>query len=162
MKTSKAISTPYYTSYVQAIFLAMVASVLLFGLTLFSPAVQIAEASEANASVQLAESTVSNDSIRDGICDGINLDLAGDSDCDPEQAQNDLNEGLMRIINIFTMVAGVSAIIMMIYAGFRYVWSSGSSEGAKSALHTAFYALIGLVLVVFARGIVHYVFTRFM
>jgi hypothetical protein len=49
---------------------------------------------------------------------------------------------------------------MIIYAGFRLVTGGGSAESTKSAKDTILYAIIGLVVVVFAQVIVKFVLVK--
>jgi FtsH-binding integral membrane protein len=46
---------------------------------------------------------------------------------------------------------------MIIYAGFKYVTSGGSSDNANSARNILMYAVIGLIIAVIAQLIVHLV-----
>lgn len=62
-----------------------------------------------------------------------------------------------KIVNIFSFVVGAISIIMIIYGGFRYITSGGSSEGVSSAKSTIIYAIVGLVIVALAQIIVHFV-----
>jgi len=48
-------------------------------------------------------------------------------------------------------------VIMIIYSGFRYITSGGSQEKLGGAKNTLVYAIVGLVIVVIAQIIVHYV-----
>ena len=61
------------------------------------------------------------------------------------------------VVNIFSLVVGVISVIMIIYAGFRYVTSGGDSNSVGSAKNTLIYALVGLFIVAIAQLIVHYV-----
>ncbi|CAM6031702.1 unnamed protein product [Sphagnum compactum] len=61
------------------------------------------------------------------------------------------------VVNIFSVVVGVISVIMIIYAGFRYITSGGESGRVGNAKNTLVYAIIGLVIVVLAQVIVHYV-----
>jgi ABC-type Fe3+ transport system permease subunit len=54
----------------------------------------------------------------------------------------------------------ILAVIMIIYAGFRYVTSGGSDEGVKAAKNTILYAIVGLVIVALAQLIVHFVINK--
>ena len=62
-----------------------------------------------------------------------------------------------KVVNIFSIVVGAAAVIMIIYAGFRYITSGGSSERVGGAKNSLIYAIIGLVIVAIAQLIVHYV-----
>jgi len=89
---------------------------------------------------------------KDDICSGINS--AGGT-C------SDSGAGLTRVmrlvVRIISVVAGVAAVIMIIVGGLRYITSGGDSSKVASAKSAIVYAIIGLVIVVFAQIIVRYV-----
>ncbi len=60
----------------------------------------------------------------------------------------------------FSIIVGAVSIIMIIYGGFRYITSGGSSEKVGSAKNTLIYAIIGLVIVALAQLIVNVVITQ--
>jgi hypothetical protein len=57
----------------------------------------------------------------------------------------------------FSIVVGAISVIMIIYAGFKYITSGGSNENTNSARNILMYAVIGLVIAVIAQLIVHLV-----
>ncbi|MEO8105469.1 MAG: pilin [Candidatus Saccharibacteria bacterium] len=61
------------------------------------------------------------------------------------------------IVNILSQIVGVLAVIMVIWAGFKYITSGGDSNKITSAKNTLIYAIIGLVIVALAQIIVHFV-----
>jgi amino acid transporter len=61
------------------------------------------------------------------------------------------------VVNLLSAIVGVLAVIMIIYAGFRYVSSGGSDEAVKGAKNTIIYAIVGLVVVALSQLIVHFV-----
>ncbi len=63
-------------------------------------------------------------------------------------------------INLFSIVVGAIAVIMVIYGGFRYVTSSGKDDNVKGAKSTIMYALIGLVIIALAQILVRFVLTK--
>jgi len=64
------------------------------------------------------------------------------------------------VINIFSFVVGVVAVIMIIVGGFRYITSGGDSGNVSNAKNTIIYAIIGLVVVALAQLIVQFVLNR--
>ena len=62
-----------------------------------------------------------------------------------------------KIVNVFSVIVGAAAIIMIVYSGFRYITSGGSSERIGSAKTTLIYAIIGLIVVALAQILVHFV-----
>ena len=65
-----------------------------------------------------------------------------------------------RIVNLFSLVIGIVAIIMIIYGGFRYITSGGASERVGNAKNTLIYAIVGLIIVALAQVIVHFVLNQ--
>jgi hypothetical protein len=65
-----------------------------------------------------------------------------------------------KVVNIFSILVGAVAIIMIIYGGFRYITSGGDSGRVGNAKNTLIYALIGLVIVALAQIIVRFVLTQ--
>ncbi|HSH17937.1 MAG TPA: pilin [Candidatus Saccharimonadales bacterium] len=103
--------------------------------------------------------------IRGGLCNGVEFDPAsGEGGCDPATqggpAADRVSALLRRIINIFSWVVGVIAVIMIIVGGLRYITSGGDSGNVSSAKNTILYALVGLVIVALAQFIVRFVLTQ--
>ena len=75
------------------------------------------------------------------------------------QAKNETGaEDLVKnIINILLTVASVVAVIMIIFGGIRYATSNGDSNQVTAAKNTIMYAVIGLVIAIFAYAIVNFV-----
>jgi len=71
-----------------------------------------------------------------------------------------VNNLIRKIINIFSVVVGIIAVIMIIYAGFRYITSGGASDKVTNAKNTILYALIGLIIVALAQLIVKFVLSN--
>ena len=87
-------------------------------------------------------------------CEGVNL---GSGDCDASGSQNSFNELMKRVINIFSIVVGAVSVVMIIIGGFRYIISGGDSAGVSGAKNTILYAVVGLVIVLFAQILVRFV-----
>lgn len=94
---------------------------------------------------------------------------------DPNSAlcdQNNKNQGLdsnsvfgptgliTRIVSLLSIVVGVAAVLMIIVGGVRYVLSSGDSQNIEGAKNAILYAVIGLVVSIFAQGIVIFVLNK--
>ncbi len=71
-----------------------------------------------------------------------------------------INGIVAKVINLFSIVVGVVAVVMVIVAGFRYITSGGSSDKVGSAKSTLMYAIIGLVIVAMAQLIVRFVLNK--
>lgn len=74
--------------------------------------------------------------------------------------QTDLTKVGHEIVNIFSLIIGIIAVIMIIVGGFRYITSGGSSEKIGGAKNTLIYAIIGLIIVALAQIIVHFVLNQ--
>lgn len=80
---------------------------------------------------------------------------AGSSTCGTGEAE--LNSTVSRVIELFSVIVGIAAVIMIIVGGFLYVTSGGDSNKVAAAKHTIIYAIIGLVIAVVAQIIVRFV-----
>lgn len=100
--------------------------------------------------------------INEAVCDGVNLvDDSNTEGCNEATGSGNTFADLMkRIINIFSMVVGAVSVVMIIIGGFRYIVSNGDSNGVSGAKNTILYAIIGLIVVLFAQIIVRFVLTN--
>lgn len=100
--------------------------------------------------------------LQKSLCSGTNLDLSGSkTNCGTGAgATTNLNTLLKQIVNIFSAVVGVAAVVMIIVGGLRYITSGGDSSKVGSAKNTLIYAIIGLVIVALAQIIVQFVFAK--
>ena len=80
-------------------------------------------------------------------CDGCPSDLFGESGA------------FRKITNTILYIVGVIAVIMLIIGGIRYVISGGDAKKVTDAKNTVLYAIIGLVIAIFAYAIVNFVIT---
>ena len=64
------------------------------------------------------------------------------------------------VINVALWVVGVLAVIMLIWGGIKYATSAGDANKVTSAKNTVMYAVIGLVVAIFAYAIVNFVVTE--
>ena len=80
-------------------------------------------------------------------CDGCPSDLFGETGA------------FRQITNTILYIVGVVAVIMLIIGGIRYVISGGDAKKVTDAKNTVLYAIIGLVIAVFAYAIVNFVIT---
>ncbi len=95
-------------------------------------------------------------------CDGVQL-LDSSAKCqsaDAADSQKAFSGILQTVINVFSIVIGAVSVIMIIIGGFRYVISGGDSSSTKAAKDTIMYAVIGLVVVIFAQTIVRFVIVK--
>ncbi len=123
-------------------FIAKLSIATLLVVPVFAPA--IAHAADVNGS----------------LCEGANLQVDA-KDCnqngDPKQKVNDL---LTTVINIFSLIVGIIAVVMIIIGGLKYITSGGESSNITGAKNTILYAVIGLVVVALAQFIVRFVLVK--
>lgn len=120
------------------------------------------------AAIVAIPATVSADNdINSGLCAGVSLDATKSGVCDPKAAdaqnktpQQRINDIVTVVVNIFSLVVGIVAVIMIIIGGFRYITSGGDSGKVNSAKDTILYAIIGLVVVALAQFLVRFVLAR--
>ena len=79
------------------------------------------------------------------------------TDDDPVNGPNGI---VMTIANLIAWFAGAIAVIVIIFAGFRFTKSSGDSAKVQQARETILYALVGLVVIVLARFIIGLVISK--
>lgn len=110
------------------------------------------------ATATLIPQTVYAGDNKQAACDGVAL--TGGAGCDSDAANNTINNVIKTVIDIFSIVVGVTAVIMIMVGGFKYIVSSGDSSNVNSAKNTILYAIVGLVIVVLAQVIVRFVLGR--
>jgi hypothetical protein len=109
-----------------------------------------------------AAGTCTNNNIADQIGTGA-TDASGNTiDCTSTDVNGKSIVGntASKIVNIFSIIVGAVAIIMIIYGGFRYITSGGASERVGNAKNTLIYAIIGLIIVALAQLVVHFVLNQ--
>lgn len=108
-----------------------------------------------------ATASAANPSIYNNVCSGTNLDFTqGSVDCTTGAGNANFQTLLTRIINIFSVVVGIIAVVMIIVGGLRYITSGGDTGRVGAAKTTIIYALVGLVVVALAQLIVHFVLNQ--
>lgn len=104
--------------------------------------------------------------IEGGLNCGAELSVSGVTNGDPNCASGASDPGtkldsvVKLVINIFSLVVGIIAVIMIIIGGLKYITSSGDSGNVTSAKNTILYAIIGLVVVALAQLIVRFVLQK--
>jgi hypothetical protein len=64
---------------------------------------------------------------------------------------------ILKAVNIISIIAGVAAVAVIIIGGLRYVLSGGDSNATKGAKDMIIFAIVGLVVIVAAQGIILFV-----
>jgi hypothetical protein len=92
--------------------------------------------------------------------------VSGSSFCanvSSESSQNRVlgpNGIITKITQFIIFITGAISVIMVIIGGFRYVASTGDSNGTKQAKDTILYALVGLAVAILAQVIVSFVLSK--
>jgi len=92
-----------------------------------------------------------------GSSDKITCDTNTGSASTTESAVNTI---ATEVINVFTIIVGAASVFMIIYGGFRYITSGGSSDKVGSAKNTLIYAIVGLIIVALAQTLIHFVLSK--
>ena len=113
----------------------------------------------------LVPATVGAQQIEESLKCGAEFDVdsvtAGDPNCELEEGGGaKLNDIVKLVINIFSVVVAVVAVIMIIIGGLKYIMSGGDSGNITGAKNTILYAIIGLVIVALAQFIVRFVLEK--
>jgi hypothetical protein len=94
----------------------------------------------------------------DQIASGASQASGGSVTCDSaDNATTGIGNVAAHVVNIFSIIVGIVAVIMIIYGGFRYITSGGDSGSVGNAKNTLIYAIVGLIIVALAQVIVHFV-----
>lgn len=83
---------------------------------------------------------------------------AADTDLCINKDQSNITTGngsiFTKIISAISLLVGAFSVIMVAIGGLRYILSQGDSNALSDAKNTMTYALIGLVIAIFAQAIV--------
>jgi uncharacterized protein YacL len=67
---------------------------------------------------------------------------------------------IANVIQVIIMVLAFAAVVTIMVSGFRYITSSGNPETTNSAKNAILFAIIGLVVALFAQAIVTFVLRK--
>ena len=90
-------------------------------------------------------------------CEGVAL--TGGS-CDAAGGEAGVQRVVETIIDVLSIIVGVISVIMIIIGGLRFILSGGDSSSTAAARNTIIYAIVGLVIVIFAQVIISFVVGR--
>lgn len=100
--------------------------------------------------------TIVGQTAQQQVCAGIGL--AG-GNCNAGGA-SEVNKVLALVINLVSLIVGIAAIVMIIFAGMKFITSGGDPSKVSSAKNSVIYALVGLVVVASAQLAVHYIINK--
>lgn len=144
--------------------LIVAASVLLFAVPVLAPAT-----AHAVTCTSPGDPVGCSSDIRSNLCAGAELKTTTTTDgtaCDGIDSAtvgggaSGVSVLIKNVINVFSLVVGIVAVLMIIYAGFRYITSGGNDGSVGNAKNTILYAVIGLVIVALAQVIVRFVLAK--
>ncbi len=64
----------------------------------------------------------------------------------------------LNIINALLIFVGITSLVFIIFSGYKYIHSGGDPKNLESARNTLIYALVGLIVVLFAFFIRNLIF----
>jgi hypothetical protein len=137
---------------VSAVKLLLVAVGLLTGLLVPVVGVPVAQKISAHPCFQHTDPNSSH-CLDAGSC----LNTGGTNCPAQSQTEDTVNNAIEDGLNIFSAIVGIAAVIMIIFAGFKYITAGGDSSKINSAQQTIIYAVVGLVIVALAQIIVRFV-----
>jgi hypothetical protein len=94
---------------------------------------------------------------KDEVCKGVGLTGA---DCNDPTNSDTVQNLIADVIGVISFIVGIAAVIMIMVGGFKYITSQGDGNSISSAKNTILYAVIGLVVALFAQLIVRFVINR--
>ena len=75
-------------------------------------------------------------------------------------SETTIGNTLSQVVNILSIVVGVTAVLIIIIQGLRLVLSEGKSENVNSARSGIIYAVVGLVVAALAQVLVWTILNR--
>ncbi len=97
------------------------------------------------------------ESAKNQACNGVSQTESG---CAATNQDSQVESTLSIVLNLFSFAVGIMVVIMIIIGGVKFVTSQGDSGAVTGARNTIIYALVGLVIVLLAQFIVHFVLGR--
>lgn len=83
---------------------------------------------------------------------------ASSSLCADQNAKGDPKKVVKNIVDIILFIVGAAAVIVIIISGLRYTMSAGNQQTVTAAKNTLVYAVIGLLVAIFAYAMVAWIF----
>jgi len=149
-----------YVYYIATVLLGLI---IIFSLSTVSYAASNGSSQKASDSASEEGQTGPSDAdVQNATCTGADLRFTSDPSGDActfagMDADEKLNKIVSEVINFFSIIIGIIAVLMIIVGGFRYIISGGDSGNVTTAKNTILYAIIGLLVVVFAQFIVKFI-----
>lgn len=77
-------------------------------------------------------------------------------------ADSTLQDFIIKVINWAIGFSAVVAVVMIVFAGFKYITANGDENKIGSATKTLTFAIVGLVVCFIAVLLVNFVMTEFL
>jgi len=88
----------------------------------------------------------------------IPLQPKGDASSNPVGSTNDVGSFVSKlggdVLNTLTLIAGTIAVLFMIWYGIQYIMAGGSPDKAKAARAGIVNAVVGVIIIAAAYGII--------
>ncbi len=97
------------------------------------------------------------------VCNGAGLVQSGSVGCSTptNSSSGDVATAVKLGLNIFSMIIGIIAVVMIMIGGLKYMTSQGDANQVNSAKNTILYACVGIVVVILSQVIIKFVISRF-
>ena len=69
----------------------------------------------------------------------------------------EIREGILSVLDVILGFMALIAVIVVVIAGIRLVISQGEEQEKDKAKKTIFYAIVGLVIILFAQAIIGFI-----
>ncbi|MCW1908707.1 MAG: pilin [Candidatus Saccharibacteria bacterium] len=97
-------------------------------------------------------------------CNGVSGSTVCEEAAKPQTTSSNSLYGpdgiITKAIGLISIITGIASVIVLIIAGFRYITAGGDPGNITNAKNTAKYAVIGVVVTLFARAIIVFVFNK--
>lgn len=85
------------------------------------------------------------------------LELDDDCNIDTKNTENVPAKVILGVIDIALFLAGILAVIMIMWGGFQFIFANGEPSAIAGAKNTILNAVIGLIIAILASQIVRFV-----
>jgi len=104
------------------------------------------------APVTVGAATTQTDA-KNKVCEGI-------GGCTTPAGEKGIDDIVSLVVNILSTIVAVAAVLVIVFAGFRYVIAMGDSSKIASAKDTILFAIVGLIVAAMAQVIVRFVLNK--
>ncbi len=94
----------------------------------------------------------------EAVCGGVEF-VSGEA-CDPAAGESRVKNLMNLGLDVFALVMGIIAVVIIIIAGLTIATSGGDSSKLTRARENIIYASVGLAVIVFARLLVRFVLDK--